>query len=159
MATTPATAAIKAISALKSAEISSHDMLRIVLAALKKRDRFDPEDAVLCTNALLDKLRAVSIQDTLYRDSRGRLFVRGRPVKDSSIEGAIIKAAHAVQKNIARRLVKEKVEYQAAVLARSSTSIWDLLFVKAALWFSQEEDKVYADLTGLVDYSDDIETE
>lgn len=137
-----------AISALKSAEISSRDTVKIVLAALEKRDKFEPEDVALCTSALMTTLRMVPLQDTIYRDGRNRLVIRGRLVKDKESEKMIINAARAMLHNVARKLVREKVEFECESLHRKAFTPFDILFANAALFFSQKEDEAYRDLVG-----------
>lgn len=160
MADTSETLVTKTISALKRADISSHDAARVVVAFLKKRERFEPEDIALCTTALIDKLRMLPMQDTIYTGSEGRLIVRGKLVKNVDIHKRIIEGAKAMRNNITRKLVREKVEFEAARIGlRKATSLWDIVFAQAALWFAQQEDEVYAKLTGIAGGSEPEESE
>lgn len=144
------TATKLAISALKKADISSHEVALIMSAALKKIERFEPQDVALCTSALLDKLRAIPLQDTIHIDAdTGRMYIRGKLVKDVEVQRRIIEQAKQLRKNIVRKLVREKVEFMATDIGmRKATDLWDIVFGKAALWFAQEEDKVYAGIVG-----------
>lgn len=137
------------ISALEKAEISSKDARKIVLAVLKNA-AFDPEDISLCTVALMDTLRMIPLQDTISTDEHGQLFLRGKLIKDTAVAKRIIEDAKAMQKNIARKIVREKIEYEATCIGmRKAKSIWDIIFGQAALWFAQEEDKTYAQIVKL----------
>lgn len=144
------------ISALKKADISSHDVARIMRAALKKIERFEPEDVALCTTSLLDKLRALPLQDTIVIEpDTGRMFVRGRLVKSADVQKKIIADAKAMRRNLARKLVREKVEFEATAIGmRRATNLWDIVFGQAALWFAQQEDELYIRIVGRVPESD-----
>ncbi len=139
------------LSALKGADITSHDIAKIMAALLKKIERFDPEDVALCTGALLDKLGAIRLHDTIYSDAAtGRMYIRGKLVKDVEVQKRILLHAREMRRNVVRKLVREKIEFMAAEIAlHKSTSLWDIVFGKAALWALQEEDRVYEGITKL----------
>lgn len=148
MAKDPDTSVNKVISVLKGAEISSHDIARIVVAALEKQGHLDPADIALCTSALMSSLRMVPLQDTIYRDGRNRLMIRGREVKDIEAEKKIIAAANKLRNNLVWKLVVEKTEFEAERLHRIATRFEDILFANAALYFSQHLNKTLNDLVG-----------
>lgn len=141
------------------AAASSHATALAIADMLAEIERFDPEDIALCTGALLDKLRAIPLGDTIHIEG-GVMYIRGKPVKDPAVHKRIVQAAGAMQHNIARKLVAEKIEYAAAVMARNATSLYDLVFAKAALWVVQQETQVFADISGQPEDSDsDDDTE
>lgn len=144
----PQTPAQKAISALQSAETSSHDAALIVCAALDKRENFEPADIALCTSRLFSTLRVIPLQDTIYRDGRNQLLIRGRPVRDAAAEKKIMDAAGSLRRNLVWKLIVEKVEFECETMHRKATSFYDNLFANAALLFAQQMNKVIADLVG-----------
>lgn len=123
-------------------------MALIVEAALKRKQKLEKADMALCTTLLLEKLHAPVISDTIYVDERGRMVLRGKPVKNPDTQKAIMESCRAAQSNIALKLVHEKIEYAAAVEARKAVDPNDLLFTKAALWVLQAERKVFEDIAG-----------
>ncbi len=143
MQTNPVTKQI--VSALKKADLSSHDIAQIMAVALKKIERFTPADVALCTGALLDKMRAVTLRDTISIDAdTGRMYIRGNLVKDVDVQRRVFHQAKEMRRNIVRKLVREKIEFMAAEIAlHKSTDLWDIVFGKAALWALQEEDRLY----------------
>lgn len=135
------------VEAIQESSLSSDQVRKIVVAALENREHLEPEDIALCTALLMEKLRMPPLHDTIYRSKSGRLIIRDREVKDSETEKMITESARIAQRNVARKLVREQVEYLAALMSRKATSLWDIVFSNAALWAIQQEEEVYAALT------------
>lgn len=138
----------KAITALENENISSHDVALLVVAGLKNLEHFEQVDIALCTSALLSTLRMVPLQDTIYRDGRNQLVIRGRNVRDAEAEKKIVAAATNLRKNLVWKLIVEKVEFECEVIHRKATRFEDTLFANAALYFAQQLNRVITDLVG-----------
>lgn len=132
----------------KFSEEDSHLVAEVFVAWMGKVSYFKPADVALCTSAMMSTLRMVPLQDTIYRDGRNRLMIRGREVKDVEAEKKIIAAANKLRNNLVWKLVTEKVEFEAEVLHRKAFRFEDILFANAALFFSQQLNKVLTDLVG-----------
>lgn len=126
----------------------SHEITKVFVALLEYKEHFEPADVALCTNAMMSTLRMVPLQDTIYRDGRNRLMIRGREVKDTEAEKKILAAAAKLRNNLVWKLITEKVEFEAETIHRKATQFYDNVFANAALFFSQQVGKVITDLVG-----------
>lgn len=111
---------------------------------LCKNKSLSNEERQILTTMLLDRLGALPLHARIVVDKAGRVFVNGRSL---SIEEAdrLKQAAVAMQNNGARNLVREAVTFMAIVDGVHKNVSPDMgLFAKAALWFLQEEDTLYA---------------
>lgn len=107
------------------------------------------EERQLLTAMLLEKLGALPLHARITLDNTGAVFVNGRKL-DGETAISLRHAAAAMQRNAARKLVNEAIVFMAIVDGVHKNVTPDMgLFAKAALWFHQEEDKLYQALAAL----------
>lgn len=102
------------------------------------------EERQLLTATFLDKLGALPLRARITIDEAGQIFVNGKKL---SLETArtLHDTSKTMLKNFARRFVREQVAFMAIHKGvHENTSPEQGLFAKAALWFMQEEDELYA---------------
>ncbi len=103
----------------------------------------DNECRQILTAAVLNKLGALPIHAKISVDEDGSILVDGRRV---TLERAqqLNQGAKAALDSVARKFVRETVAFLAVKQGvHENTSPEQGLFAKAALWFMQEEDKLY----------------
>lgn len=113
-------------------------VIKLTLFALKRAD-LSLEDRNLLTGLLLERLGALPLRDTITNNEEGKLLVNGRSL---DLEGAIrLRAsARAVLGSPAYKIVYEQVAYEAVNLGTSKAeSAKEMIFARAALWWSQQE--------------------
>lgn len=118
---------------------------------LSKTKSLDMEERQILTAMLLEKLGALPLHAKIRVDKTGRVVVNGRSL-DLDAATRLQQAAASMQTNAARSLVRETVTFMAVMEGVHKAHVPDqMLFSKAALWFLQEEDALYAELaqTGL----------
>lgn len=104
------------------------------------------EERQILTALLLEKLGALPLRAKIVVDKTGMVSVNGRSL-DPELAMTLQQAAVAMQRNAARNLVRETVTYLAIVDGTiKSINPEMMLFAKAALWFLQQEDELYATL-------------
>lgn len=122
-------------------------VLRAVLFVLRSR-RFTNEQRQIFTASLLDRIGALPLRARIRVDETGKVFVGGKPLNLDTAK-TLRETAKAMLRNYARRQVREQVLFMAVhkgVFENESPE--QGLFAKAALWFAQEEDKLYLELAG-----------
>lgn len=111
--------------------------------ALLRNATLTNESRQLLTSALLAKLGALPLRARIVVDKSGQIFV---DEKQLTLEAArqLHDTSISMQKNFARRFVREQVTYMAIHKGvHENASPEQGLFAKAALWFLQEEDELY----------------
>lgn len=132
---------------------TEREVLFALVVDLAKNKLLSNEERQMLTAMLLDKLGALPLHAKLKVDETGKVFVNGRSL-DIETADRLKQAAVAMQTNAARNLVKEAVTFMAIVDGVHKNISPDMgLFAKAALWWLQEEDTLYAMLAqdGLAD--------
>lgn len=105
------------------------------------------EERQMLTAMLLDRLGALPLHAKIRVDGTGKVSVNGRSL-DIETADRLKQAAVAMQNNAARNLVRETVAFMAIVDGVHKNVSPDMgLFAKAALWFLQEENELYATLS------------
>lgn len=123
---------------------------KIVVWALKSKT-LSLQQKTECTNALLRNLFALPIRNTIIINEQGTLLINGRAV-DREKAMQLRESSIATLESQARKLVKEQVAYLAINQGvHVCNTPEQMIFAKAALWFSQEEDKLYNLLAGRED--------
>lgn len=90
---------------------------------------------------LLDTLHALPLGDIIAENEDGFLTINGRTLDMEKARQLQI-AADAALRNQSLSLIREQVKYEASIgAAVKATSVIDLLFYRAALWWGQEEEK------------------
>ena len=109
------------------------------LIATLKKSNLSLEDRSALITALLDKLHALPLDNTLVIEKDG-IIINGKPLeleqvinfKDSCI---------ALQENVARKVIQEQIRYLASNLGMyKATTFEELYFYKSALWCLNQQD-------------------
>jgi len=112
------------------------------------RSRISIHDRIVLTNAILDKLAVVQSGDILTVDSSGELAIDGRPI-EFEFARMLSESARMMLQSTARNVVRRQVEYIAVTHGiHKAETPEQMLFAKAAIWYGQEEDKLYRLLAG-----------
>lgn len=100
------------------------------------------EERNLCTGVLLDRLGAIPLRDILYQDTEtGTVMVKGEEI-DFRMAQDLRNGANAALDNKTFTLIREQVAYEAAVQALAkASSLSDLIFFRAALWWGEQVQK------------------
>jgi len=118
------------------------------VAWLLSRSRISIRDRIVLTNAVLDKLAVVQSGDILTVDSSGKLAISGQPM-ELEFARILSESARAMLHSTARSVVRKQVEYIAVTHGiHKAETPEQMLFAKAAIWYGQEEDKLYRLLAG-----------
>lgn len=110
---------------------------------LLKNARLSNQDKQLLTASLLTQLGALPLHDRVVVDDLNRIFIDGKPL---TLEAArtLHESSKILLNNFARKVVREQVTFMAIHKGiHENVSPEQGLFAKAALWFLQEEDKLY----------------
>lgn len=115
---------------------------KLVIWALEKVGS-DLETKILLTNAILKEVNALPIQSIMSFTKQGTLLLNGKPLdKDKAL--IIQESARITLHSQARRIIQDRVNWLAVNLAvHQGTTPETILFAKAAIWFGQEENKLY----------------
>lgn len=113
---------------------------------LLKHVRLGMEEKQLLTACMLDRVRALPLHAKIMVDETGKCFVNGRPLNlDTATQ--LRTGAAALQKNFARKFVKEQIRWMAINIGVHENNTPEQgFFSKAALWVEQEENKLYDSL-------------
>lgn len=118
------------------------------VAWLISRSRVSVRDRIVLTNAILDKLAVVQSGDILTVESSGRLAINGQQL-EYEYARMLSESARAMLTSTARNVVRKQVEYVAVTHGiHKAETPEQMLFAKAAIWYGQEEDKIYRLLAG-----------
>lgn len=118
------------------------------IAWMLSKSRISVRDRIVLTNAILDKLAVVQSGDILTVDSSGKLAIDGRPI-EFEFARMLSESARAMLQSTARTVVRKQVEYIAVTHGiHKAETPEQMLFAKAAIWYGQEEDKLYRLLAG-----------
>lgn len=118
------------------------------VAWLLSRSRVSVRDRIVLTNAILDKLAVVQSGDILTVESSGRLAINGQQL-EYEYARMLSESARAMLTSTARNVVRKQVEYVAVTHGiHKAETPEQMLFAKAAIWYGQEEDKIYRLLAG-----------
>lgn len=113
---------------------------------LLRHGKIGNEEKQLLTACMLDRVRALPLHAKITVDETGKCFVDGRSL---NLETAVAlrEAAVAMQKNFARKFVKEQIRWMAINVGIFENATPEQgIFGKAALWIEQEENKLYEQL-------------
>lgn len=135
-----------AVFLLRHVELTETDRTKLfyVVVDLCKNKSLNIEERQMLTAMLLDKLGALPLHAKIKMDKTGAVIVNGRPLNFEQAE-RLKQAATAMQNNAARNLVRESVAFMAIVDGVHKNISPEMgLFAKAALWWLQEEDALYA---------------
>ena len=115
-----------------------------VIAELK-RAKISKEDKLALLTAILDKISALPMQQTIISSNKG-IIINGKVLsKEQTIN--LKTSVLALQDNKAHQLFKDQLKYLSINLGiTKSVNIDDLFFAKAALYLIDEEDKLFAGL-------------
>lgn len=133
---------------LKGAKLQAPEqhLLFTVAIDLFKNKLLANEERQLLTAMLLDRLGALPLHAKIVIDGTGKVIVNGRSL-DPDLTHQLKQAAVAMERNAARKLVRDTVVYMAILDGVHRNINPDMgLFAKAALWFHQQEDELYAKL-------------
>lgn len=90
-------------------------------------------------NALLEAVHALPVKDIISFDQQGTLQVQGKKL-DTEQAIAMQSAIAALKNNMAYRLIKEQIAFEAVKYGVHSSLTFDMLYMsKAALWIQQQE--------------------
>lgn len=122
-------------------------MLRLALFLIK-RAKLSVQDRNKLVSLVLDKLEALPIRDIITYSPGGILLINGREV-DIEVARSLRESAKGALDSKALQIINESAKYQAFVVAAvNSEKDEDLLFGKAAIWFSQTQEKLLKTLAG-----------
>lgn len=110
--------------------------------------RFSNEDRSKFTALLLDRVRALPIKDILSISIEGKLLLAGSPLTVSQIQ-SLREGAQKVLDSQVRKMIRDQVAFLAVkegVFKGTDSS--QILFSKAALWYQEEEEKLFKILAG-----------
>jgi hypothetical protein len=110
-----------------------------------KKSNLSLEDRTALTTALLDKLGALPLTDTI-KISAGEIVINGKPLE---MEQAIAfrESLVALSENQARKLIHQQLRYLAIGWAvNSGTNNETLMFSKASLWLLDQENNLINNL-------------
>lgn len=100
-------------------------------------------------NATLEKLAALPIRDIIQFNEDGSIFVNGKQLsKDQVI--SLRESARASLNSFAERTIEDQVLFKALSFGtNTATSLEQLFFSKAAVWWGQERHKILKTLTSV----------
>lgn len=133
---------------LRHTELPEYErnLLFVEMVDLFKKKSLSIEERQMLTVLLLDKLGSLPLHAKIMVDKTGMVVVNGRslgPERSTQLR----EAASAMRRNAARNLVRETVLYLAIQDGTiKSINPEMMLFAKAAVWFHQQEDELYAQL-------------
>lgn len=121
-------------------------MLAKLVIWLLRRNKFKGEDKARVINSLLENIDALPIADIISFDLQGTILVKGKPLEPEQAM-SIREGAVALNRNQARKLIREQIAFEAIKMGvHSSLNLDMVLFSKAALWLQQQEDRIIKDL-------------
>lgn len=104
------------------------------------------EERQMLTAMLLDRLGALPLHAKIIVDGTGKVIVNGRSL-EPDFAHQLKQAAVAMERNAARKLVRDTVVYMAILDGVHRNINPEMgLFAKAAIWFHQQEDELYKKL-------------
>lgn len=119
-----------------------------LIAWLLRRSSIKIQDRIVLTNAILDKLAVVQSCDILTVDDSGKLAINGQQL-EYEYARALRDSARMMLSSTARSIVRKQVEYIAVTHGiHKAETPEQMLFAKSAIWYGQEEDKIYRLLAG-----------
>ncbi len=96
------------------------------------------QDRSALMTCLLDKLGIFPIGDIIIRTQAG-VFANGKELDQEQLIN-LAESCQTLKDNFARRLINEQLRYKATEMGiHKSTTIDELLFAKAVIWFINEE--------------------
>lgn len=108
-----------------------------VIKELKKAD-LSTEDRVALVTILLDKLGAFPIGEMVQVSLNG-ISINGKELDGDQVLN-FRESASLLKENFARKVINEQLKFKAMEMGiHKSTTIEQLLFAKAVIWFINEE--------------------
>lgn len=116
---------------------------------LLKRSTLSQEDRALLTYCVLDKLNAIPLSDIISINEQGVLLVNGHSVEKEVLVN-LRNSARILLTSPAYKLIRDQVVYAAfSYGTHTATTIEQMNFSKAAIWWGQKEDEYLRTLAGL----------
>jgi nitrate reductase NapAB chaperone NapD len=107
-----------------------------------KKTTLSKDDRVALITSLVAKIPAFPFTEVMTATAQGKIIINGKTLETEQII-TIRDSAIVLQENPARKIFHEQVKFIALNMGiRTSTTIDELLFSKAALWCLNEEDKL-----------------
>lgn len=105
--------------------------------------RLSVQDRVILTGVLLDRLKAIPLNDIITQDVDGRLLIRGKQL-DLEQAQMLRESARRLVREPIYKLVREQVQFKAITIGvYQGDTPEKLFFSKSALWQIEEGDKLY----------------
>lgn len=118
------------------------------VAAWLLKSRLSTENRLKLTNAILSELGTIQSSDVLTWSDAGVLHIQGREV-DVEQARLLRESAKVLLNSPARNIVRKHVEFKAVTLGvQQAVSPEQMMFGKSAIWWGQEEDKIFRTLAG-----------
>lgn len=118
---------------------------KVVVIALRSV-RITGEDKAYVTTVLLDNIGALPFRDTITFDLQGGVYVNKKKLNQEQLI-ALRESCNGLSNSFARNLIHEQVKYSAVKMGVHEGLNPDMiLFAKAALWYSEQEDKMISTL-------------
>ena len=114
--------------------------LKLISILLNKK--LSLEQRNFLTNVILDNLDALPIRGIIDTNDAGEILINGSSL-DYEKAMQIRESAKLADDNSVLKLVREQVTYTAIVNGiNKATTLENMNFYKAAVWFGQEEDRI-----------------
>lgn len=124
---------------LSHAEHAKMASWRVKLAKRLLTD-LSPDDAIACTELILNKLGALPLSEIIKTDDNGQLLINGELVELDQARKLQMQATLALE-NPAMKLILEQMKFAAIVYGvHKAESPTQILFARGALWWSQMVD-------------------
>lgn len=122
-------------------------LIRFLLWILKQK-KPSQEARLLVMNHLIKGIGGLPIADVFTSDVDGTLMIRGKRV---TVEQATLfqQAAEVLDDNVAYRLIKEQIAFEAIKFGIHSSLTFEMLMIsKAAIWIQEQERNLIQTLKG-----------
>ena len=104
-----------------------------------KKANLSLEDRAALTNILLEKLKAVPLENTFIIEG-GNVFINSKQMDPEQLIN-FRESCIALKDNVANKIIHEQIRYLASNLGvYKATTMEELVFYKAALWAINQQD-------------------
>lgn len=120
-------------------------LAKVIVLALRST-RITGEDKAMVTTVLLDNMGALPFRDAITFDVQGGVYVNQKKLNQEQMI-AFKESCNGLRNSFARNLIHEQIKYSAVKMGVHEGLNPDMiLFAKAALWYSEQEDKMISTL-------------
>lgn len=118
-----------------------------LVVKMLRSSKLSIENRSKLTSSIVDKLEIVPLRDIIMVNDDKNLVVNGRVLERDQVL-RLRDSARSAKENLALNFVRDQVIYEALLFGvNKSNSSEQLYFMKAAIWWGQQEDRLLKLLT------------